>query len=592
MKLKIKIINIAVLTILKKRLAPCLLCITGLFAASSVVYADRVSLGSASPLTVLSASGAVNCVGSTIEGDVGSAVAGTQASCEQNGDVFTPISADIQSDFSTAYSALANEQCGNYLTTLAGQNLAPGTYCVDKASTNTGGVLTLDGDVDDTWLFKIGSSGAGALTSTDFVVEMSGDADACNVTWWVADAVTLTRGDFKGDILAGQAVTVTGVASNSPLKGRIMAKGIVVLTNADALGCVAEAAARTDEAIAAALAAKQAAEVAAAAELLEVVNDALAVVIGSEGREGLIGETGAAGGIGVTGAVGDTGPAGNRGKRGKQGETGAAGGIGATGAAGDTGPAGNRGKRGKQGETGETGASCTTINGLDSATIKCISKDGDVTMASVYDGTTTPGNVQGDMQYFDGFNWALVPAPTDTTTTHILSIINGQPSWQPTSFSIGDTGPAGGFVFYITDGGLHGMEAAPVDQSAGAEWGCSGSAIEGADGTDIGTGADNTNDIIDGCATQGIAARVAKDYTLNGYGGWYLPSKDELNLMWEILADPDSVNSNNLAGFGTGRYFSSSEKNPGAAWGQRFGNGNSKGTGKGTERYVRAVRVF
>jgi hypothetical protein len=583
MKLKIKIVNMAVLTILKKRLAPCLLCITGLFAASSAVYADPVSLGSASPLTVLSASGSVNCIGSTIEGDVGSAVAGTQTSCEQNGAVFTPVSADIQSDFSTAYSALADEQCGNYLTTLAGQNLAPGTYCVDQASANTGGVLTLDGDVDDTWLFKIGSSGAGALTGTDFVVEMSGGADACNVTWWVADAVTLTRGDFKGDILAGHAVTVTGVASNSPIKGRIMAKGTVVLTNADALGCVAEAAARTEEAIAAALAAKQAAEEAANVALLAVVNGALAVVVGPKGREGLIGETGAAGGVGETGPVGATGGIG---------ETGPAG---ATGGIGETGPAGkkgHKGKKGNKGETGETGASCTVTNGLDSATFQCISKNGAITMASVYDGTTTPGDTQGDMQYFDGSDWALVPAPTDTTTTHILSIINGQPSWQPTSFSIGDTGPAGGFVFYVTDGGLHGMEAAPVDQSTGAEWGCSGSAIEGADGTDIGTGADNTNDIIDGCATQGIAARVAKDYTLNGYGGWYLPSKDELNLMWEILADPDSVNSNNLAGFGTGRYFSSSEKNPGAAWGQRFGNGTGKGIGKDTERYVRAVRVF
>ena len=39
------------------------------------------------------------------------------------------------------------------------------------------------------------------------------------------------------------------------------------------------------------------------------------------------------------------------------------------------------------------------------------------------------------------------------------------------TYEIGDTGPAGGIVFYVTDGGLHGLEAAPEDQDRG-EWGC------------------------------------------------------------------------------------------------------------------------
>jgi len=34
------------------------------------------------------------------------------------------------------------------------------------------------------------------------------------------------------------------------------------------------------------------------------------------------------------------------------------------------------------------------------------------------------------------------------------------------TYAIGDTGPSGvGIVFYITDGGLHGMEVAPSDRS-------------------------------------------------------------------------------------------------------------------------------
>jgi subtilisin family serine protease len=215
---------------------------------ATVLFSEQniaVSGNPGSEFTVLSTTGAVICTNSTIEGDVGSAVAGTKTGCMQSGETVTPVSQDIQADFSTAYSVLAVEQCDNTLTTLVGKVLEPGTYCVDSASTNTGGVLTLDGDASDTWLFKIGASGSGALTGTDFVVEMSGGAEACNVTWWVADAVTLTRSDFKGDILAGKAVTVTGVAPNSPLKGRVMANGTVTMTNADVQGCEAEATART-----------------------------------------------------------------------------------------------------------------------------------------------------------------------------------------------------------------------------------------------------------------------------------------------------------------------------------------------------------
>ena len=360
-------------------------CLTSLaLSVAGLASADSVSLGSASAFTVLSASGAVNCTNSTIEGDVGSAVAGTRTSCVQSGDIVTAVSQDIQTDFRNAYSTLASEQCDHTLATLAGQVLTPGTYCVDNASTNTGSVLTLNGDDDDTWLFKIGTSGAGALTGTDFVVEMSGGAQACNVSWWVADAVTLTRGDFKGDILAGQAVTVTGVASNSPVKGRIMAEGTVVLTNADALGCVAEAAARTAEAIAAAEAAQLVADNAAAAALLVVVNDALDVVIGPDGRAGLIGDTGPTGPAGADSTV--AGPAGPAGANST--------------VAGPTGPAG---------ADGTNGTNAVMPTGAD----------------------------PGDILYWDGSVWQLTPEPANPECGKlILTLIAGVPTWTSDSICI------------------------------------------------------------------------------------------------------------------------------------------------------------
>ena len=75
-------------------------------------------------------------------------------------------------------------------------------------------------------------------------------------------------------------------------------------------------------------------------------------------------------------------------------------------------------------------------------------------------------------------------------------------------YEIGDTGPAGGIVFYVTGGGLHGLEAAPADLSQ-TVWGCADTVIAGADGTGIGTGAQNTVDILAGCSTRPIAASVA-----------------------------------------------------------------------------------
>jgi hypothetical protein len=547
------------LAVLKQRVAPCLLCITGLFAVSSAVYANSVDLGSASPFTVLSASGAVNCTNSTIQGDVGSAVAGTRTSCVQSGDVVTAVSQEIQTDFHNAYSTLADEQCDNYLTTLAGQTLAPGTYCVDNASTNTGSVLTLNGDDDDTWLFKIGSSGAGALTGTDFVVDMIGDAQACNVTWWVADAVTLTRGDFKGDILAGQAVTVTGVASNSPLKGRIMAEGTVVLTNADALGCVAEAAARTAEAIAAAEAAQLAADDAAAAALLVVVNTAI---------------------LGVTGInnVNIRGADGAEGTNGTNGTNGAA------------------GADGTNGLDGANGSSCTVTKADGTATIQC----GVGNMASVEDGSSVSGNAQGDMQYWDGAEWVVLAAPIDNAPS--LSFCGGKPTWNnggcPApigTYTIGQDGPAGGTVFYTTDNGFHGYEAAPVNHQVTAEWGCYGTNIN--TGTAIGTGAANTANIIAwGCSGPNSAAAVANAYYLNGFADWFLPSSDLLEQL--------RLNSNRVAGLIDGEYWSSSQQlelndewypvSEGArhvefpgGWGDALGNKD-----KLTLYRVRAVRAF
>lgn len=208
---------------------------------TQAAFAQSVpQLGGAASFAVLSAApdhgGAVTCTDSAITGDVGSSgqpASIVQTNCAIAGAVIAPVSARVLADFNGAYDALAGHSCDSVLTgTLAGITLTPGVYCFDAAATLTG-TLTLDGGSNDTWLFKVGTSGTGALTGTNFSVVMANDAPACNVTWWVAQAATMTDSDFKGTILAGAAITDT----RGTFEGSALAKAGVTLTGAALIGC-------------------------------------------------------------------------------------------------------------------------------------------------------------------------------------------------------------------------------------------------------------------------------------------------------------------------------------------------------------------
>jgi hypothetical protein len=149
----------------------------------------------------------------------------------------------------------------------------------------------------------------------------------------------------------------------------------------------------------------------------------------------------------------------------------------------------------------------------------------------------------------------------------------------------------GGIVAYILQAGdigydatiQHGLIAAPSDQGY-AQWGCYGATISGADGLAIGTGNQNTIDIMNGCSEAGIAARVCGDLVLGGYSDWYLPSREELNQLY--------LNRVAVGGFANFYYWSSPEGNNYLAWLQDFGSGNLYCFSKASNYYVRAVRAF
>jgi len=166
-------------------------------------------------------------------------------------------------------------------------------------------------------------------------------------------------------------------------------------------------------------------------------------------------------------------------------------------------------------------------------------------------------------------------------------------NWLQNSISIGDY-HAGGIVFYLDVSGNHGMVAASFDQpweKKGQKmvrfgWGCPTTRIIGADESRVGSGPKNTMEIEKGCETESTAADICWNLYLNGLDNWFLPSKDELDMMYKNL------HKKGLGKFADGPYWSSTESSTFAAWSQNFGGGAQNVIDKSNMAYVRAARAF
>jgi hypothetical protein len=150
----------------------------------------------------------------------------------------------------------------------------------------------------------------------------------------------------------------------------------------------------------------------------------------------------------------------------------------------------------------------------------------------------------------------------------------------------------GGIIAYIfvpgdngyVAGQTNGLIATTTNQSAGVQWGCSGTSIAGTS-TTLGTGLANTNAIVNGCTSTTIAARLCNNLVSGGYSDWYLPSRDELTRLYN--------NRLSIGGFNNASFWSSSQVGSTTAWSLNFSNGSSISTStKSTLMYVRAIRKF
>lgn len=174
--------------------------------------------------------------------------------------------------------------------------------------------------------------------------------------------------------------------------------------------------------------------------------------------------------------------------------------------------------------------------------------------------------------------------PMVTCSDEIGGLLGGS------DLSVGDLGPAGGYVFYdkgyFSDGWRY-LEAAPAGWDGGPLDPCYifgeyGSVFTPAQTeTGIGTGEENTAKLVEamgddahsqGYSTKYYAAKMCADYeiTVRGikYDDWFLPSLDELHQMYRNLKE------NNLGMLWNTKYWSSSEDsvpfNVTMAWTQLF----------------------
>ena len=180
---------------------------------------------------------------------------------------------------------------------------------------------------------------------------------------------------------------------------------------------------------------------------------------------------------------------------------------------------------------------------------------------------------------------------TMTTTTTTTTTATTTTTVEPTEYSVGETGPGGGIIFYKDLNRLVGsqyFEAACVGWQSNCDGisvdpqvaRCSNS-ISGAGGTAIGTGEQNTGEILANCA-ESPAAELADGYSNSGESDWFLPSKDELNQMY--------AEKNNL---GMGNYYLSSSFYDGLnSYGQYFEDGVQSWGGAQWSAYLRPVRSF
>jgi len=190
--------------------------------------------------------------------------------------------------------------------------------------------------------------------------------------------------------------------------------------------------------------------------------------------------------------------------------------------------------------------------------------------------------VSESMTYYGNSVVFKTLANTDTTGTSGLKIGDNYQGGKVAYFFVPDDP---GYV----SGEVHGLIVATNDQGFGLQWYNGTNVLIGSTSRNIGTGKSNTNSIIAIQGAGNYAAALCHNLTLGGFNDWYLPSMDELNILYinRTLINGGFMGSNWY-------YWSSTEADAENAWAQCLADGNQRrdGGNKFCSYCIRPIRTF
>lgn len=177
-----------------------------------------------------------------------------------------------------------------------------------------------------------------------------------------------------------------------------------------------------------------------------------------------------------------------------------------------------------------------------------------------------------------------VPSPMVVPT---VARVNAACAQSAVSCSVGEIGPGGGIVFYdagkTVSWGRY-LEISPQScEGVGLPWRVGKARVYTNWDTaakmrliakQVGMGKANTKVITQAFGIGSYAAQFAQDLTCNGKDDWFLPSKNELDLAYNNVAqNRDGGKDSPLGGFNKGYYWTSTDYNNTTAWTQYFKDG-------------------
>ena len=155
----------------------------------------------------------------------------------------------------------------------------------------------------------------------------------------------------------------------------------------------------------------------------------------------------------------------------------------------------------------------------------------------------------------------------------------------------------GGVIFHLwkdNAGVEHGLIVALTDQSTSQTWSNVTKIEIGASAQSSWDGLSNSNAIVGQAGHTSSAAKMCIDLVSGGQSDWYLPSVQELNMLWNNYYTVASALSqiSGATQLTNTYYWSSSEYANHHAWSFYFSDGSPNYLSKGYSSYVRAVRAF